>query len=84
MAKTKSRPMFRPVPPLNPVIWRDAYDYLMEHDEEILWAVVEAVDQGYDPEEIAKHWLREAGYHRQELAIRCKNAAKHIIRERES
>jgi len=41
--------------------------------------VTDAVTAGYTPEEIYRHWLKEAGYHRQELAKRCENAAKHIL-----
>lgn len=83
MGKKKQKPLYRQVLPLNPAIWRDAHDFLLQHDEEILYAVSDAVDQGYTPEEIYRHWLREAGYHRQELAVRCRNAAKHLNRQRE-
>jgi hypothetical protein len=76
----KNKTIFRPVPSLDPVIWEEAYNYLLERHEEILIAVSTAIDQGYSPEEIYRHWLREAGYNREELAKRCKNAAKHLIR----
>lgn len=75
----KVTPLRRPVPALNPAIWKDAYDYLEQHDEEILFAVIEAVDKGFTPEEIYYHWLREAGWHRIELAKRSENAARHYI-----
>jgi hypothetical protein len=71
---------FRSVTPLDPVIEKDAYNFLLASDEEILQAVHDAIDQGFTPEEIYRHWLRRAGYHRIELAIRCKNAAHHILR----
>lgn len=79
MPARKVKPLHRPVPPLNPAIWKDAYNYLEQHDEEILFAVIEAVDKNFSPEEIYHHWLREAGWHRIELAKRCENAARHYI-----
>ena len=70
---------FRRVKPMNPAIWHDAYDYLAEHNEEWLNGVETSVGQGYTPEEIHRHVMREAGMHRLEIAKRCENAARHII-----
>jgi len=75
--------MYRPVPQLDPVIWEEAYNWLLQYQEEILAAVESAIDANFTPDEIYQHWLREAGYHRIELAKRCKNAAKHILRVKE-
>ena len=79
MPKKKRKP-YRPVPPMNPVIQKDAYDFLFNHYEEVLEAVEESIEQGYRPEEIYQHWLREAGFHRIELAKRCENAARYLLR----
>lgn len=72
--------IYRPVPQLDPVIYEEAYNWLLQYQEDVLSAVDSAVVAGYTPDEIYQHWLREAGYHRIELAKRCKNAAKHILR----
>lgn len=74
---------YRPVPALDAVIHQEAYDWLLQYQEDILGAVETAIDQGFTPDEIYQHWLREAGWHRIELAKRCKNAAKHILRLKE-
>ena len=81
MAKIKNKVVFRPVKPLNPAIWQDAYEYLAAHNEDYLNGVENAIAQGFTPEEIYRHILREAGYHRQEMAKRCENAARHILAE---
>ena len=73
------RKVFRKVKALNPAIWQDAYDYLVAHNEDFLNCVEDSVAQGYSPDEIYRHILRDAGYHRQEMAKRCENAARHII-----
>ncbi len=65
------------VTPLDPVIERDAYNYLEQQDEDTLLAVIESVDKGFTPENIKRYYLRKAGWHRMEYAIRCGNAARH-------
>lgn len=75
--------IFRPVTPLNPAIWKDAYEYLASNNEDYLNCVEDSVVQGYTPKEIYRHILREAGYHRQEMAKRCENAARYILADQE-
>ena len=74
---------YRKVSPLNPSIWQDAYEYLALHNEDFLNGVENAVVQGFTPEEIYSHVLREAGVHRLEIAKRCQNAARYILSQRD-
>ena len=78
MPRRKKIVAFREVAPLNPSIWQDAYDWLSENKEEFLNGVENAVDMGFTPDEIYRHILREAGFHRMELAKRCQNAARFV------
>lgn len=75
---------FRKVPPLDPMIWEDAYYYLADYHEDFLNGVEEAVSKGFTPDEIYRHVLREAGVHRIEIAKRCQNAARYIIANQSS
>lgn len=79
----KLRVAFRPVVPMNPAIWQDAYEYLASNNEDFLDCVMNSVAQRYTPEEIYRHILREAGYHRQEMAKRCENAARYLLADQE-
>jgi hypothetical protein len=84
MTRRKPKVAYRKVEPLNPSIWQDAYQWLIDNNkEDFLNGVETAVDQGYTPDEIYRHILREAGLHRIELAKRCQNAARHIISQQE-
>jgi hypothetical protein len=80
MPKPKKRTAtFRPVVPMNPAIELDAYEYLASNAEIWLDCVVNSIAQGYSPEEIYRHVLRQAGYHRFEIAKRCENAARYLM-----
>lgn len=80
MARRKKIVAFREVAPMNPSIWQDAYEWLIDNNkEDFLNGVENAVDQGFTPDEIYRHILREAGLHRIELAKRCQNAARHVM-----
>jgi hypothetical protein len=83
MPKRKTIVAYRKVAPLNPSIWQDAYDYLALHNEDFLNGVENAVAQGFTPDEIYRHVLREAGIHRLEMAKRCQNAARHIVNQQD-
>ena len=83
MARRKMKFAFRSVDPLNPSIWQDAYEYLALHNEDFLNGVENAVVQGFTPDEIYRHVLREAGIHRSEMAKRCQNAARHIMNQQD-
>ena len=80
MPRRKKIVAFRQVIPLNPSIWQDAYQWLIDNNrEDFINGVENAVDQGFTPDEIYRHILREAGHHRMELAKRCQNAARYIL-----
>lgn len=74
---------YRNVEALNKSVWHDAHEYLALHGREFLNGVEDAVAQGYSPDEIYYHILRECGSHRSEIAKRCQNAAKYIISQQE-
>jgi nicotinamide mononucleotide adenylyltransferase len=75
----------REVPEMNEAIWADAYDYL-ENSGRIgqvyLDSVTAAIERGYTPDEIYHQIMREAGSHRQEIAERCRAAAKYLTKNR--
>ena len=65
---------------MNPAIYKEAYDYFVEQDQTDLIDMVQAsIDEGFSPEEIEHHWLRQAGLHRIALAKKLKNTAYYLL-----
>ena len=80
MVKVKQQ-VIRRVPPMDEAIYFDGYRWLLNHSEETqlyLKCTEESVEQGFSPDEIYRHTLNVAGYHRREIAERCRNAAHYL------
>lgn len=68
--------------PLTRTIEQEDYEWLLENAFEYYLAVSDSVSLGASPDEIYRHMMRQTYDGRQGLAIRCRNAASHIIRMR--
>lgn len=70
-------------PLLEAIDW-DGWDYLNTHAPRYLVAVEGELRLGKTPEQIGSVVRRHAGSHREELAKRCEQAARHLLRVKEA
>jgi hypothetical protein len=66
---------------LSEVIYAEAYEFLQDHYPKIAKLVERGVRENVSPEDLRRHWLKEAGDHSTALARRIENAAKYLVVE---
>jgi hypothetical protein len=57
----------------------ESYDYLTSYAPYLLDAVEAAVQQGMSPHQIGRYVRKELGADRVALALRCEQAAAHVV-----
>lgn len=67
-------------PLLDAIDW-DAWDYLNTHAPRYIAAIEGELRLGKTPEQIGGAVRRHAGHHREELAKRCEQAARHLLKK---
>jgi hypothetical protein len=70
-------------PELGQQLDAESWDWLQTNHSNIADSVAAAVKRGATPDNVRRFVLRRCGSHRQELAQRCQNAARHLLAMRE-
>ena len=75
--------VFRPVPGLQPASWAEGHDYIMHYALPVFMkTIMDALDDGFSPEEIEYQLRRDLPAEKERLAISAKNCAYYILYER--
>ena len=66
---------------LQQTVDKDDYIWLEVHNKDYLDSVEQELRNGKTPDEIYHYLLRQVGHDRGQIARRCRNAARHAVRE---